>query len=214
MILFDTQKIEIFFKNAHNNHSISEDRKVLIIKIAEKIFAIEKGDFTNTRLNFICTHNSRRSQFAQVWAYYAAHYFNLPITALSGGTAVTAFYKNTISALQEVGFGFRVLHFDHQNPTYAINFDSTTSALLGFSKLYDNPINKDPFYAITTCGDADVNCPYIPEAKERFHLGFVDPKAFDHTEKCKEAYLNTSTIIAAELYLLFETLKNLQKKTA
>ncbi|MEQ9302928.1 MAG: protein-tyrosine-phosphatase, partial [Marinoscillum sp.] len=29
-------------------------------------------------LNFICTHNSRRSQFTQIWAQTAADYFGIP----------------------------------------------------------------------------------------------------------------------------------------
>jgi arsenate reductase len=37
------------------------------------------------RLNFICTHNSRRSQFSQVWAQTAADYFQIPAQCYSGG---------------------------------------------------------------------------------------------------------------------------------
>ena len=45
------------------------------------------------RLNFICTHNSRRSHLAQVWAQTAAAYFDIQnISCYSGGTEATALF--------------------------------------------------------------------------------------------------------------------------
>lgn len=209
MQIDESTKIKIFFENAAKNLKITDDRKNLLISIAKKIKEETLNSNTDTYLNFICTHNSRRSQLAQVWAYYAAHYFNLSnIKSYSGGTAVTAFFRNTVKTLQETGFNFQVTEFDHQNPTYAISFDSEHKPLIGYSKLFNDEQNSEAYFAITTCSSADENCPFIPEAIWRFHLPFNDPKEFDNTDQEKEAYLNANQQIAGEIYFLFDVLKN------
>ena len=160
-------------------------------------------------INFICTHNSRRSQLGQVWSFFAANYFKLNINALSGGTEVTAFHGNTVKTLTEVGFKFDIKEFSHTNPTYRISFDENKSSLLGFSKIYDDDENKTPYIVLTTCNNADENCPFIPEASARFHLPYTDPKHSDDSIEQEATYLQTSKIIAAEIYFLFNEIKNL-----
>lgn len=208
MILEDTLKIKKFFEQATSTIHIEINRKLLLQSIASKISTTLQEKNNEIYLNFICTHNSRRSQLSQVWAYYAAHYFKTPnIKSYSGGTAVTAFFKNTVKTLQTAGFNFEVIEFNHQNPKYAIRFDDKNTPLFGFSKLYDDPSNTNPYIAITTCSSADENCPFIPDAISRFHLPFKDPKEFDDTHKEEEAYLETNQRIAAEMYFLFNELK-------
>ena len=52
-------------------------------------------------LIFICTHNSRRSQLAQVWAGTAARVFGIAgVETFSGGTEVTAFNPRAIAAAE------------------------------------------------------------------------------------------------------------------
>ena len=206
MIKTSPISIENFFENATKKVAISEDRKKLLLKIAEAV-AKEYSKKEIVHLNFICTHNSRRSQLGQVWSFYAAHYYKLNIEAFSGGTEVTAFYRNTVKTLQKSGFTFQLLNFSHQNPTYEISFNGTHKSTLGFSKLYNHPGNMEPFMAITTCDSADANCPFIPTALERFHLPFVDPKASDGTKLQTETYLKTNQQIAAEIHFIFSEIK-------
>jgi arsenate reductase len=209
MQIDESTKVKIFFENAAKNLKITDDRKNLLISIAKKIKEETLNSKPDTYLNFICTHNSRRSQLAQVWAYYAAYYFNLlNIKSYSGGTAVTAFFRNTVKTLQETGFNFQVTEFDHQNPKYKISFDNQHKPLIGYSKLFNDEHNSEAYFAITTCSSADENCPFIPEAIWRFHLPFNDPKEFDNTDQEKEAYLKANQQIAGEIYFLFEQLKN------
>lgn len=203
-----TISTEKFFKQASKNIKLDKAREEVLFKISETI-AKEYAENKTVNLNFICTHNSRRSQLGQVWAFYAANYFNLNINAFSGGTEVTAFYRNTVKTLQSVGFEFNIDNFSHENPKYSISFSGTQKTILGFSKRFDNPINKEPFIAITTCNNADKNCPFIPTAIERFHLPFVDPKFSDGTQEQTEAYLKTNEQIAAEVYFIFAEIKNL-----
>ncbi|KGL63012.1 arsenate reductase [Polaribacter sp. Hel1_85] len=206
MIMTSTISAENFFLNAYDKITLSDDRKNLLLKISEGILEEYKKEGV-VNLNFICTHNSRRSQLGQVWGFFAANYFNLNINSFSGGTEVTAFFKNTVKTLQKVGFTFNLENFSHQNPKYVISFKGTTKSILGFSKRYDNEVNKKPFIAITTCNNADANCPFIPEATYRFHLPFVDPKSSDGTELQDETYLITNEQIAAEIYFIFSNVK-------
>ena len=73
---------------------ISEDRKAtlkpLIDYLNDKIKAKKP-----IRLNFICTHNSRRSHLSQVWAQTMAAYYNIQnMNCYSGGTEATKSWRN------------------------------------------------------------------------------------------------------------------------
>ena len=78
MIKTSTVSAENFFKNAVKSVSIDTKRKELLSKIANQI-AEEYQKEGVVNLNFICTHNSRRSQLGQVWSFFAANYFDVNI---------------------------------------------------------------------------------------------------------------------------------------
>jgi arsenate reductase len=203
-----TTSPENFFTLASKKIQLPELRKKILLEIS-KSMAKEYIKTNVAHVNFICTHNSRRSQLGQVWAYYAAHYFNLNIHAFSGGTEITAFYRNTLKTLQSVGFDFEVTDFSHDNPKYLISFQGSKNSVVGFSKRFDNALNIEPYIAITTCNNADKNCPFIPSALARFHLPFEDPKASDHSPEQEATYLKTSEQIAAEVFFIFTEVKNI-----
>lgn len=184
--------------------SISEDRKenlqLLIDYISEK-----KKLQQDIKLNFICTHNSRRSQFAQIWAKVLAVYFDIKIDVCSGGVEVTEFNKNAISNLKLIGF--EIENKNSENPHYYVRFSNDHPLIEMFSKIYDDPINcNDHFIAIMTCSDADSNCPIIPGVEQRISLTYRDPKAYDGTDLQERMYGETSKTIAAELYYVFSKL--------
>lgn len=206
MIKTETISTKDFFESASKKATLTEERKDLLLRIAETI-AKEYALQEVVHLNFICTHNSRRSQLGQVWSFYAAHYFNLNIKSYSGGTEVTAFFRNTVKALQKTGFTFQLEDFSHQNPKYIISFPDTNKSIFGFSKLYNDEENKEPYIVLTTCDSADKNCPFIPTATFRFHLPFVDPKYSDGKPNQEEIYLETSRQIAAEINFIFSNVK-------
>lgn len=207
MIQTDATRAKIFFENSYRKSTLDENRKNLLLKIADCIVETYQKSKDQVSINFICTHNSRRSQLGQVWTYFAAHYFDLNITAFSGGTEVTAFNRNTVRTLKSVGFTFQVEEFSHQNPVYQVSFEGTKDYILGFSKTFDHHINEAPYIAITTCDSADQNCPYIAEALHRFHLPYTDPKASDGTPEQEATYLKTNGEVASELYFLFMKVK-------
>ena len=157
-------------------------------------------------LNFICTHNSRRSQFSQVWAAVAASHYQLKINSLSGGVAITSCNERTIASL--LRFGFIITKKEEsENPIYELRWDDLSTPLVLFSKLYDDQVNTaDSFAAIMTCSDADKNCPFIPQATIRIPLRYKDPKRFDNTTLEAEMYDKRSLEIATELFYVFSTI--------
>jgi len=186
--------------------SISNERmeslRVLIDYMNEKI-----KHQKDIKLNFICTHNSRRSQFAQIWAQTLSAYFGIPLESYSGGVEVTEFNINVITALKNVGF--EINKTETVNPHYLVNYSTELPPLKMFSKVYDNTINcKDQFAAILTCSDADANCPMIPGAEKRIPITYKDPKKYDGTEIQDIKYQETCRLIATELYFVFLKIKN------
>ena len=157
------------------------------------------------RLNFICTHNSRRSQLSQIWAQTAADYFNIPLQSYSGGVEETAFNERAVASLQR--FGFQVNKRGHANQVYCVFHTEDSRPMIAFSKIYDNPINPhQQFAAVMTCSHADENCPFIPGASARIPLRYEDPKAFDDSPEEAFQYDERSAQIGSELFYAFERL--------
>jgi len=209
MIKTNTNKVKNFFEDSFRNIVIDEDRKKLLLKIAHNIADSYIFNDQRININFICTHNSRRSQLGQVWTFYASHYFNLNINGLSGGTEVSSFHKNTAKSLEDIGFVFNIKELSDINPVYEISFNGAKKSLLCFSKMYDHSMNKNPYLVLTTCNNADENCPLIPEAIHRFHLPYKDPKYSDDLPNQEATYSQTNKEIAAEMYFLYNEVKNL-----
>lgn len=179
-------------------------RKPVLHQLQEQI-QIKISASQKAEIHFICTHNSRRSQFAQVWAHTLAAYFKLDIVCYSGGTEVTACNPRVIAALQRAGF--TVSHTSEPNPKYAVRYSETDAPLILYSKLFDDAANpKSHFIAVMTCSDADENCPYVPGADVRIKLLYDDPKQFDDTALEKEKYDERCMQIGAELYYVMQSI--------
>ena len=183
--------------------SIPEERKAaleeLIHYIQSKISANEA-----VRLNFICTHNSRRSHLSQIWAQTMANYFQLPnVYCYSGGTEATALYPKVIETLAHVGFQISTLAAA-DNSIYSIKYSSNTPPIIGFSKVLDHPFNPSTaFAAILTCDAANEACPFVAGTEKRIPLTYEDPKAFDNSPLQTEKYLERSVQIATEMFYVF-----------
>lgn len=159
-------------------------------------------------LNFICTHNSRRSHLSQVWAQTLAHYVGIKnINCYSGGTEDTAMFPMVIETLKNMGFEITKLS-EANNPVYSIKYSNNTLPIIGFSKTYDHPFNpKSNFGAIMTCSSADKGCPFVAGSDARFPITFEDPKAFDNTPQQAEKYQERCIQIGVEmLYVMQQAL--------
>lgn len=180
-------------------NSIPEKRKALLEKISQYI-AKKREENKAINLVYICTHNSRRSHFGQVWAHVAASYYGIKnINTFSGGTEATAFNINAINALKRVGFTIKPTNTE-KNTAYHVFHDENETPSICFSKTYDDAKNpQKEFAAIMTCSDAEENCPFIPGVELRIGTTYDDPKAFDNTpqqdakydERCKQIALET-----------------------
>ncbi len=159
-------------------------------------------------LNFICTHNSRRSHLSQIWAQAAAYYYNVPeVFCFSGGTEATAFNPRAVRAMQQAGFTI-VIADDGTNPVYDIKYTSELPGIKAFSKKYDDPFNHNKdFAAVMTCSHADENCPVVLGAIARIPLRYEDPKNFDDTPQEAAKYTERVRQIGREILYAFSQVK-------
>jgi protein-tyrosine phosphatase/arsenate reductase len=184
--------------------TIPKERKELLTKISDYIQSKKDANLP-INLMYVCTHNSRRSHFGQIWAIVAATYFGIEnVQTFSGGTEATAFNPNAIQALKESGFEISTKEMT-ENPKYKVvfgtnEFEFTTC----FSKVYDDILNPSSnFIAIMTCSDAEQNCPFILGVDLRIGTTYSDPKAFDETPQQADKYLERSNQIALECLYVF-----------
>lgn len=187
------------------NLDISNERKKVLQPLVEYIQkSVDNQGVAN--LNFICTHNSRRSQFSQVWAKVAANHYMIPLNSHSGGVEITACNERTVASLERFGFEIQSDN-STKNPVYTIFYDDF-APIECFSKLFDHESSPtENIAAIMTCSHADENCPFIPGADERIPVRYNDPKAFDDTELEASKYDERSAEIASELFYTFSQIK-------
>lgn len=189
-------------------HSISEKRKLLLDEFANYLKAKTNAN-EEIRLNFICTHNSRRSHLSQVWAQVMAHHFGIPnVQCYSAGTEATALFPVVVKTLENSGFKVQILA-QTSNPIYSIKYSENEPPLIGFSKTLEDNFNpKGDFAALMTCSQANEDCPNISGAEKRISLSFEDPKVYDNTDLQMEKYRERSLQIALEMFYVFSQLKS------
>ena len=186
---------------------ISDERKIILQPLIEFISS-KPSKNEEVILNFICTHNSRRSHLSQIWAQTMANYFEVKnVFCYSGGTEATAMFPKVVETLRNQGFEILKLS-ETENPVYAVKFAENEHAVICFSKKYDDDFNpKSAFAAILTCDSADENCPIVYGAEARIPIKYEDPKKSDGTPEMNETYFNRSLEIAVEMKFVFENLR-------
>ncbi|OBQ56939.1 protein-tyrosine-phosphatase [Tamlana sp. s12] len=186
-----------------NVENISQERKETLQPLIDFIQAKVNAK-QDIRINFICTHNSRRSHLSQVWAQTLAYHFNIEkVFCYSGGTEATALFPVVAETLKNTGFEIETLS-ENKNPVYSIKYTNNAHPIIGFSKKLDAAFNPtSEFAAIMTCSQADGGCPFIAGAEKRIPITFEDPKTFDGTPQQAEKYNERSIQIATELYYVY-----------
>lgn len=161
-----------------------------------------KQEDRTAKLVFVCTHNSRRSQLAEAWAWYHSLQTRLDVQVYSAGTEATALAAPVVPTLNHAGFCLQCRD-DAENPRWRIMHREAFHTL--WSKTLDHPtLPREGFAAIMVCSHADANCPFVPGAEVRIALPFEDPKRADGTPEQDSAYLATSRQLAAELHTVFQ----------
>ncbi len=156
------------------------------------------------RLNFICTHNSRRSHLAQLWAATSAAQYGLTgVWTYSGGTEATAFNPRAVAAIKRAGFQVRKTTED-TNPVYHVSYSDAAAPLTCFSKVFNqSPNPKSAFCAVMTCAQADQACPVVHGAAARLAIAYEDPKVADGTPAEATRYDERCRQIAREMLYVF-----------
>ncbi|MEM8583272.1 MAG: protein-tyrosine-phosphatase [Bacteroidota bacterium] len=185
------------------SHLIPNHRKELLQSLAAHL----EGQ-GSCRLIFICTHNSRRSHLAMIWAAVGASFYGLPqVATFSGGTEITAMNPRIAYALKQAGFEVDLSSESHaqNNPTYLVTYREDRAPLHCFSKKYNHPDNpKDDFAAIMVCSSADRDCPLVPGASYRLALPYEDPKVADGLPAEVQTYQSRLEEIGREILFVFK----------
>ena len=190
--------------------TISEKRKALLNDLAsslKKEIAIKEQNGDSVAVVYLCTHNSRRSHFAQVWGHIASVYFKVSnLKTYSGGTVATACHPNTIAALKQIGFDIKCDDLSCENPLYHVYYNDEEFIECYSKANTDESLPQKDFIAVMTCSDSDINCPLVPGAKKRLSTTYDDPKEFDETENPLPNYIERSLQIATEILYTFQEL--------
>lgn len=205
--VMDEKILSFIESNTLDFNGISTERKEDLEKIADYISAKVEAKET-AELIYICTHNSRRSHFGQIWAATAAVYYGIAnMKTYSGGTEATACNERSVAALKRVGFMIEKTT-ETANPVYHIQYAINGPKQIAFSKKYDDAANPEKgFCAIMTCSSADEACPVVFGATKRVATPYEDPKAFDGTEEESKMYDERCKQIATETFYVFSKVK-------
>jgi arsenate reductase (thioredoxin) len=121
-----------------------------------------------TKILFLCTGNSCRSQMAEAWcrALHPGRY-----EAYSAGTIAKGLNPKMVQVMKELGI----------DPT--IHQSSKT-----LQSVIDAGVNLD--IVVTVCGHAHETCPVLPGGKTHVvHVGFEDPPELEKGAKTQEEAL-------------------------
>tara|TARA_B100001057_G_scaffold501276_1_gene623055 strand:+ start:6371 stop:6985 length:615 start_codon:yes stop_codon:yes gene_type:complete len=184
--------------------TITSEQKFRLELIARAI----KNNYLNPtiKINFICTHNSRRSQFCQIWNQVISKYYGFDkIQSYSGGTEITTVHENVTKVLSEIGFYVNPTS-KLINPIHSINFGPKSIIKL-YSKLVNDKSNPiDNFIGVINCSDADQNCENIIGTSKKYSLPFDDPGKYDGLSIQIEKYKYINLEIASSLKYLYQYL--------
>ena len=192
------------------DQTISAERRIVLDELASfirKELEVALSEDKELSVVYLCTHNSRRSHFAQVWGHIASVLFDVKnLKTYSGGTVATECHPNTIAALKHIGFEIKCEDLSAANPLYQVYYNDTDFIDCYSKANTADSIPQTDFIAVMTCSDSDDNCPLVPGAKKRFSTTYDDPKEFDDSENPVPYYVERSLQIASEILYTFQQL--------
>jgi protein-tyrosine-phosphatase/DNA-binding transcriptional ArsR family regulator len=113
-----------------------------------------------TRVLFLCTHNSARSQMAEG---ILRHLGGEKVEAFSAGTQATRVHPLAIRTMTEKGIDISRQRSKHMEELAGETFD----------------------YVVTVCDNARESCPVFPDAPDRIHWSIADPSAVEGDEEVR-----------------------------
>lgn len=196
-------KCKTFFSSLTSKISDTPIQEVHLTEIERIVDALSNTE-KQLNINFVCVHNSRRSQMAQLWSWLLSNYYNLEIESYSSGSEATALYPTIAKLAQEIGIKYTCT--EGKNPIYSFSSLYLTEKLECFSKKYDHISLPEQSIIITVCADDDSSCPIIPNAIATFHLPFKDPKYADNSNVEYPVYQKTFYEIGAVINKIYSRL--------
>jgi protein-tyrosine-phosphatase len=130
-----------------------------------------------TRVLFLCTHNSARSQIAEA---LLRHLGGDRVEVFSAGTEASRVHPKALEILQRNGID--------------------TTGL--YSKPLDGFVGRHFDYVITVCDHARESCPIFPGDPERIHWSFPDPSSVPTPDEQHIAFLELFAGLEKRLKLL------------
>ncbi len=134
-----------------------------------------------TKILFLCTGNSCRSQMAEGWA---KHLKRDTIEAWSAGVEVKTVDPRAVRVMGEDGVDISGHRSKHVDEVIDIPFD----------------------YVVTLCGHAYETCPFFPGGAKKVHRGFDDPPVLAKDAADEEEALAQYRRVRDEIRRFVETL--------
>ncbi|MEM1135769.1 MAG: protein-tyrosine-phosphatase [Bacteroidota bacterium] len=203
MLKKNTPLFNYIQERAKEFESIPKRRKQSLGLVSELILpAIMAG--RNIRFVFVCSHNSRRSQFCQIWAQVAALYYSVDhLLFYSGGTEGSSIHKAVIQSLKKAGLLINK-ETKGKNPHYIISAVQNQPLGTFYSKRItakENP--KENFCAVITCPEAEKKLNLEAGTHLQVSMIYDDPRKVDGTKHEQKTYDKLCKKIATEmLYII------------
>lgn len=134
-----------------------------------------------TKILFLCTGNSCRSQMAEGWV---RHLKSVEIEPYSAGIETHGLNPNAVKVMTEVG----------------IDISKQKSTLV------DEYKNVKFDYVVTVCGHANEHCPVFQGDVKKIHVGFDDPPKLAANTRTEEEALQHYRRVRDEIRVFVEKL--------
>ena len=134
-----------------------------------------------TKILFLCTGNSCRSQMAEGWARQLK---SGVIEPYSAGIETHGLNANAVLVMKEAGVDISGQRSNHVNEVLEIPFD----------------------FVVTVCDHANEHCPIFPGRAKHVHAGFDDPPRLAKSAKSEEEALGHYRRVRDEIKAFVETL--------
>jgi protein-tyrosine-phosphatase len=135
----------------------------------------------SSRVLFVCTHNSARSQIAEG---LLRHLTGNQVEVFSAGSHPTRLHPDTIRTMDSLGIDIRDQHAKHLSEFEGQAFD----------------------YVITVCDQAREVCPSFPGCQMQIHWGFADPAAIGDAEERHRAFDRIARQLTSRIEFFLTTL--------
>ncbi len=134
-----------------------------------------------TKILFLCTGNSCRSQMAEGWARKLK---GDCLEAYSAGIETHGMNGRAVKVMAEAGVDISAQRSKHVDELAGVKFDCV----------------------VTLCGHANEHCPVFPGSVRVIHVGFDDPPKLAESADSEEEILNCYRRVRDEIRAFVETL--------